>query len=418
MKYRNLRKIKYWGASTAAHQVEGGNHNQWSVWELENATELANNAQEKYGHLKAWDDIEAQATKPENYISGRAVDHYHKYEEDFDILKSLNMNALRFSIEWSRIEPEMGQWDEKEIAHYRHYLKSLKERNITPFVTLWHWTMPVWFTDIGGFEKRSNVKHFIKFVEKVADELGDLMQQIIILNEPNVYSSLSYSEGLWPPQKKSVVWTYLVQKNLIVAHKKAYKSLKKRIPKSQVGTSNQASYIYTVNESKIQQLGAWSERTFWNYWFYDRVKKQCDFIGLNFYFSDRWTGGLRPNNPQNHTNDLGWDMQPANIEEVIVELYERYEKPVYITENGLADRNDANRKWWLEETIIALDKAISRGAKVPAYLHWSLLDNFEWADGFWPRFGLVEVDYKTLKRTIRPSAQWFGKLLKKITDDA
>src|SRR6476469_3974200 len=155
-----------WGAASAAHQVEGNNHNQWSVWELENATVLAQKARYQLQHLPKWDEIKAEAIKPENYVSGRATDHYHRYQEDFAILKKLGMNAWRFSIEWSRIEPEEGAWNAEAIEHYRTYLQRLKKLDIEPIVTLWHWTVPVWFEQKGGFTKRANVAFFERFAAK------------------------------------------------------------------------------------------------------------------------------------------------------------------------------------------------------------------------------------------------------------
>lgn len=418
MDLENLKKIKYWGASTSAHQVEGGNHNQWSVWELENASELAANSEKKFAHwLPKWKETKSQAQDPKNYVSGRAADHYNLYEKDFDLLEKLNMNAFKFSIEWSRIEPKEGEWDEVEIEHYRKYLKELKKRKIEPFVTLWHWTMPVWFAQKGGFEKRSNIKHFLAFVEKVITEFGGYFNYVCVLNEPNVYTGMSYLDGEWPPQKKNYFVAARVQKNLIKAHKKSYKIIKKIDSSIKVGAAYQVNYVYRGDDSLISKLGSWNEETFWNYWFFNRVKLQTDFIGLNYYFADRWLGGFRPDNPNTKVNDYGWDMQPDEIKQVILRLHAKFGKPIVITENGLADSKDEHRKWWLEETLGALDAAVDGGADIRGYLHWSLLDNFEWADGFWPRFGLVEVDYKTMKRKVRPSAKWFGEQIKKIRTD-
>lgn len=410
----NLKSIKYWGASTSAHQVEGGNHNQWSVWELENAADLAKNASAKYEHwLPRWDEIKVEATKPENYVSGIADDHYNRYEEDFDILTSLNMNAYRFSIEWSRIEPEEGKWDEDEVEHYRKYLKALKKRKIEPFVTLWHWTMPTWFTDKGDFEKRTNVKYFVRFVEKITQELGDLFTYAVVLNEPNTYVGMSYGINEWPPQGKSKLTGFYVYQNLALAHRRSYRVVKELYPDTQVGLTTNDSYYYSGDgkflSKNISKLGM--ELT--NWYFINRTRKEQDYIGLNYYQSNRIIG-VKTVNPNKIQNDYGWDMQPRNIEHLIVDAYEKYSLPIVILENGLADKDDINRKWWVQETLKAMRRAIENGAKIDGYLHWSLLDNFEWADGFWPRFGLVEVDRKTLARTVRPSAKWFAKQIEAI----
>ena len=161
-----------WGASTSAHQVEGGNHNNWTVWELENAKALASSARYKLEHLDNWSNIKQQAVSPENYVSGRAIDHYTRYESDFDIAKKMHLNAFRCSIEWSRIEPEEGVWNAQEIEHYRQYFQSLRKRGIEPVVTLYHWTVPVWFAQKGAFARSGNVKYFVRFADKIFTELS------------------------------------------------------------------------------------------------------------------------------------------------------------------------------------------------------------------------------------------------------
>src|SRR3990172_4361676 len=182
----------YWGSATSAHQVEGDNVNDWSEWEKENAERLAKEAENKFGHLPNWSDIKEQAQSPQNYISGRACDHYNRYEEDFDIAKSLGHNAHRFSIEWSRIEPEEGKFNEKEIEHYRKVIKALKKRDIEPFVTLWHWTNPNWIRDLGGWENKKTVEYFLRYVRRIFNEYNDLVKFWIPVNEPGTQVSLGY----------------------------------------------------------------------------------------------------------------------------------------------------------------------------------------------------------------------------------
>jgi beta-glucosidase len=401
----------YWGASTASHQVEGGTHNQWSVWELENASELAKTAKHRLGWLPDWERFKPEAQKPENYVSGKGIDHYNRYKEDFDILKSLNLNSFRFTIEWSRIEPEEGKWDQTEIAHYKEYIAELNKRGIEPFLNIWHWTMPVWFTDKGGFEKRSNIKYFEEYVQKLTDELFFDVSYVIILNEPNVYMGLSYGSGEWPPQRKNQLLSSYVYYNLAVAHKRAYKIIKKKYPKMNVGVAQQLANIqalrpgHFVDESVVKVM-----RYFWNWWWLNRTKNQQDFIGFNYYFTDYYKGFAKANPPE-PTNDLGWYMEPKGILPLMQRIAYHYPgKPIFITENGLADERDEYRQWWLEETMIALDTAISQQIPVAGYLHWSLLDNFEWKYGWWPKFGLVDVDRENgMKRTIRPSAKWWAK---------
>lgn len=403
----------YWGASTSAHQVEGGAHNQWSIWELENAVALAQRAKYQDTWLPDWQRLEPQATDPKNYISGRAADHYSKYELDFDLLTKLNMNAFRFSIEWSRIEPEEGKWDEQAIAHYRGYLAALKERKIEPFVTLWHWTVPEWFDQKGGFEKRSNVKYFVRFAEKVLTELGSDFKHVITINEPEVFIDMSYNQGKWPPMIQNKQLALKVYVNLAVAHKRVYTVARGINRKFKVGLAKNCAHHYPGDDALISRLSA--RLAIWgaDYFFLNIVKRKLDFIGLNYYFSNRFYG-YRIHNPNERQSDLGWDMQPANIEFVLERLWQKYHKPIIITENGVADATDRDRQWWITQTVMAMNRALAKGVKLQGYLHWSLLDNFEWASGFWPRFGLISVDYATMRRKARPSAVWFGMLIDKI----
>ena len=404
----------YWGASTASHQVEGGTHNQWSVWELENANELAKTAKHRLGWLANWQDIKAQASDPSNYISDKGVDHYTRYQEDFDLLQSLNLNAFRFGIEWARIEPEQGVWDKAALAHYKQYIASLNQRGIEPFINLWHWTMPVWFTEMGGFEKRSNITYFEAFVQKVSEELLHDVRYVITINEPNVYMGLSYSDGEWPPQKKSKLLAMYVYYNLAVAHKKAYKIIKQKHPHMQIGVAQQLANIQAFRP------GHWFDETvvklmryFWNWWWLNRTNKQQDFIGFNYYFTDYYKG-FRKQNPTKPINDLGWYMEPKGVLPLLQRIAYHYpKKPIFITENGVADAHDTYRQWWLQETMVAIETAKSQGIPVAGYLHWSLLDNFEWKYGWWPKFGLVAVDRKTMKRTVRSSSKWWAHYIDK-----
>lgn len=400
----------FWGASTAGHQVEGKTHNQWSVWELEHASELAQTAHQRLGWLPNWAKIKAQAEDPENYVSGKGVDHYNRYKEDFDLLKKLNLNAFRFTVEWARIEPEEGKWDEAEIAHYKEYIAELRKRHIEPFLGLWHWTMPTWFTDKGGFEKRSNSRYFERFVQKVADELLGDVEYIVTINEPNVYASFSYLTGEWVPQKKSMLTFLSVYYNLAVTHRRAYKILKAKKPAVQVGVASQLANIQAKRPHNwIDQATTKWMRYFWNWWFLRRIRKYQDFVGINYYFTDYYRDFGKKINPHVPVSDLGWYMEPEGIYPLLLRAWARYKKPIFITENGLADESDEYRRWWIEESIVAMERAISEGVDLRGYLHWSLLDNFEWKYGWWPKFGLIAVDREHgMRRTIRPSAKWLA----------
>ncbi|NCU39137.1 glycoside hydrolase family 1 protein, partial [Candidatus Saccharibacteria bacterium] len=399
------------------HQVEGGNHNQWTEWELENAKSLAARASYLYGDLNIWPLIEKQAKDPNNYVSRRAAGHYTRYEEDFEYVRKMNLNSFRFSIEWSRIQPEKDSWDAAAIEHYRHYLKALHARGITPIVTLFHFTLPVWFSEMGGFAKRSNVKYFVEFAENTIDELGLDITWIVTINEPEIYAEQSYHEGNWPPNKQSKLQTWRVIENLIYAHKKVAQMIHDTSPHYQVSMAYNLSHVYAGDDAVITRTSrAWKDY-FRNYYLLRRTMKSNDFIGVNYYFSDRLYG-YRTHNPDERVSDLGWDMQPYNLYYVLEDLTERYDKPIMITENGLADANDEHRSWWLAETIRALHDSLRKGVNVVGYLHWSLLDNFEWDKGFWPRFGLLKVEYDTMKRTPRRSAVAFARTIRRIRENS
>lgn len=401
-----------WGVSTSAHQVEGGNHNQWSVWEQENAKVLATQAEHQYSDLPIWPKIKRLATSPANYVSGRAVDHYRRYEDDFALIEKMNMNAFRFSIEWSRIEPEEGAWNAEEIAHYKEYILALKNRGIEPVATLFHFTLPVWFSELGGFEKRANVKYFVRFVEKVMSELGAHLRYVITINEANVYASESYMQGTWPPQKSSIITGLRVLGNLAQAHKKAAKSIKQIQARAKVSVAHNSTYMYAGDDALLSRASA-SVAQWYDDRFIKKVAKHCDFLGVNYYFSNR-IYGYRAHNPHAMESDAGWDAAPENLEYALVRLWEKYQLPIMITENGIADLQDEMRKPWLIKTITAMQNAMDTEVKLLGYLHWSLTDNFEWAQGRWPRFGLAGVDYRTQERALRPSAQWLAKVIGRI----
>lgn len=417
----------FWGASTAGHQVEGGNYNQWTVWELENASELAKNAGHKYpmasrhltlSQLPIWQTHRHHIQNPENYVSGSGVEHYIRYKEDFDLLTKLNLNAFRFGVEWSRIEPEEGEWNEEAVAHYKNYIRELHKRGVEPFLNLWHFTIPVWFAEKGGFEKGENLKYWDRFVAKVTDELLSDISYVITINEPNVYASFGYLLGEHPPGRHNPVQFMRVYWNLARAHRRSYKIIKARYSDIQIGLATQMANIQAKRPHNMldEIITKWM-RYFWNWWFLRRTRKQQDFIGFNYYHTDyyRFEHVIKPEDPKVPLNDLGWYMEPEGIYPLLLRIWSHYKKPIFITENGLADMDDKYRRWWIEETIVAMERAISEGVDLRGYFHWSLLDNFEWAYGWWPKFGLVAVDREHgMKRTIRPSAKWFADRIKKV----
>lgn len=402
-----------WGAATSAHQVEGNTHNQWSVWELENAKSKAAQAPHQWDDLDSWPDIKDEATDPGTYVSGVGADHYNLYQEDFDLLQKMNMNAFRFSIEWSRVEPNEGAWNVEAIEHYKQYLADLKKRGIEPVVTLFHFTLPVWFTALGGFEKRKNVKYFTRFAEKIVSELGASVRLIITINEPEVYAYESYHTGNWPPNVTSNWQLYRVLNNLAYAHNQVADVIHSMNRRYKVSIAKNSCYFYAGDNAWLSRKSADIMQYLQDDYLLKKVTKRCDFLGMNFYFSNR-VYGYRVHSPEEKVSDMGWDLSPVDIQHALERLHEKYKLPIIITENGLADGEDEYRQWWLTQTLIGMQKAMDNGVRLDGYLHWSLIDNFEWDKGVWPRFGLASVDYATKKRTLRPSAVWFGKVIKHL----
>ncbi len=390
----------WWGASTSAHQVEGGNHNDWSEWEHRQAKRLATHGGDYPG-----------AREPENYISGAAADHWHRYAADLSLAQEIGLNAYRFSVEWSRIEPHEGQFNQAALDHYHRVVVAAKKRGLEPFVGLWHWTLPPWLARQGGWRKQSTIKAYARFTRVVVEALGPEVKYWVTLNEPEVYAENVYQTGRWLAQRRNgflYVWSL---RNLATAHKRAYRIIKASYPGAWVGLAKHNIYFEAANRRRINQLVVWYSNRFWNRQFVSWVKRQSDFIGLNYYFHSRmnlW----RSQNKNERVSDMGWELYPKGIYHLAMDLARKYRKPIVILEHGLADAGDKHRAWYIKETLRYVLRAINDGADVRGYFHWSLLDNFEWDSGFWPRFGLIAVDYKTQKRTVRPSAHVLSEIIK------
>lgn len=384
-----------WGTATSAHQVEGENRlNDWWAWEKDHFS-------------------------PEKQ-SGQACDEYNLYEKDFDIAKSLAQNAHRLSIEWSRIEPMEGQFNQNEIDHYKKVLKALKERNLKVMLTLWHVTIPKWLSDKGGWESFATAGYFERFVKKIVPELKEYVDLWITVNEPGIYAFMAYlggSEvGPFPPAKKSNFAAVKVTINLARAHKKAYRAIHQLIPDAKVGMAqNVTSFAPFHKHSIIEQLTVGISDLVSNHSFYFLTKGYHDFLGLNYYFHYRYNlkKGLIPEiaNPRvekQEVSDLGWEIYPEGLFDVLTDLSDGL--PIYITEAGIASTNDDRRTRFLINFLQEAYRAIQAGVKVRGFFYWSLLDDFEWERSYDPKFGLVEVDFETQARTIRPSAEVYGEI--------
>lgn len=363
----------FWGTATSAYQVEGGiRSNDW--------------------------EASKQIPHP-----GKTCDHYHRFGEDFLLAKRLNQNAHRLSLEWSRIEPAKGQWDSAALQHYQRVLEFLKASGFTTFVTLHHFTNPVWVAEQGGWLAERTVEDFKNYVDKVAQSLGHLIDFWVTVNEPSVYAYMSFWQGIWPPFRKNPVTAWRVYRNLQRAHNQAYRIIHQYYPQSQVGFAQNIALHEAFWRDK---LDAWASI---NYPF-NRTKN--DYLGLNQYFYHPKIGARK----RFGLTDMGWVIHPPALYEVLLKL-KKFNLPVYITENGLADARDDKRAAYINQYLAWAQRAISEGVDVRGYFYWSLLDNYEWpvksADtGFDYKFGLVEVDFSdpALPRKVRPSAYEYGKI--------
>ena len=378
-----------WGAATAAHQVEGNNvHSDW--WRAETL-----------GTVK--------------FPSGAACEQYTRYEADFDLARELGHNAHRLSIEWARIEPEPGVFDEAEIAHYVDVLKALKERGLTSFVTLHHFTNPVWFAERGGWTAHGAPELFERYVRRIVEPLAPYVDYWLTFNEPTTVPLEGYLMGEWPPHKRAAL---LSARRFIdtqaAAHILAYRAIHELVPGATVGYTVMFLNWRPLNPRSVWQrfLARRLER-FSNYRFGDAVGEATDLIGLQYYVTLRL--GLLPRLPGSiegiPRSDMGWDIDAEGLYDVTLATWKRYGKPIYITENGVADAWDTRRESFIVTHLTELRRAMDAGADVRGYLYWSFLDNFEWAHGYAPRFGLVEVDYETQERTPRGSALAYRKII-------
>lgn len=370
------------GAATSSYQVEGG---------------IENND---------WAQAGREGRVPE---AGLACDHYNRYEEDFDLAKSLGHTAHRFSIEWARVEPEEGVFNEEALEHYKKVARALRARGMEPFVTLWHFTLPLWFVDSGGFKREDAPEIFARYAVKVISALGSEVTYFSTMNEPMVWIGNGYVSGIWPPFKKNIINFLTLHQALTRVHRTAYTNIKQNHPHIQIGVTK--NDIVFKDEGllkvlRIHQLAEW----FWDGRFLNAIRNHQDFIGINHYF--RILIGEVDIQKQCPRSDFGWELKPDTIYNALKELAP-YKKPVFIMEHGLADAKDQHRGWFIEESLKAVHRAIQEGIDVRGYMHWSLLDNFEWAEGFTKRFGLIEVRYEEgRKRVVRDSANQYAEIIR------
>ena len=391
-----------WGTSSAAYQVEGDNRNtDW--WEFERQP----------GRIANGDSSEV------------ACDHYHRYREDFSMLRELSQNAHRLSIEWARIEPSEGEFDARQIRHYRDVLGDLREQGIQPMLTLHHFTSPLWFTRKGGWRASGASRAFLPFVHRVVDELGDLVSMWCTINEPSIYAAQGWLTGEFPPGRHGDLGAvYRVAGNMQRAHELAYIAIKRRWPDAPVGLSHHRFPFLPATARRRDRWAAQAAQLVMDRWpvapgrLQKVVEATSDFIGIAHYHSQYTAFDLRRpqdqfirrfNIPGAPVSDMGWTADPSSMRPVLNEL-KGFGKPVYITENGLGTKDDERRQQYLVDVLSNVRLAIRDGVDVRGYFHWTNMDNFEWARGYQVRFGLIEVDRKSLERTIKPSGRLYGRI--------
>ncbi len=390
-----------WGAATSSHQVEGGNrYNDW--W-----------AAEQRGHLP--------------FRSGEACRQYELYERDFDLARDGGHNAHRFSIEWSRVEPAPGEWDDAALRHYAEVVGALTERGLEPVTTLHHFTNPAWFAERGGWLRRDAPRLFGRYVERVASALSDAVGLWITVNEPTVYLKKSFVTGEWPPfRSRAPIAGARVLRNLCRAHRVAYEILHRHRADARVGLAHSAPYIQPCRPERVADRRVAATRD----WLLNglvlhligvrrpagparRGSMPLDFLGINYYtrsvvHAAGWGAGAligrecHDHVPRGPFSELEWEVFPQGLTAVL-ERFAGLRVPLLVTENGVATDDESVRSDFLRAHLESLGDALERGVNVIGYLYWSLIDNYEWNHGTAPRFGLIAVDYETQARAARPA---------------
>jgi beta-glucosidase len=411
-----------WGTASSSHQCEGGNtNNQWYRWEQQ-------------GRVLTGES------------SGSADNWWMAAESDFELAEQLENNALRLSLEWSRIEPAEGQWDSAAIERYRAMLSDLRRRHMTPVVTLHHFTDPLWFADRGGFANEGNIAYFVRYALYAVQALRDLCDFWITLNEPNVYITQGYVIGAYPPGEQNIPHALHVMRNMIQAHVETFYAIRRLQPGGQIGYCLHYRLFDPANHlSLLDRSAAGLQETFFNWAILEAAETgrftfplnmllepighaaaTRDFHGVNYY--TRETVSFDPSKPNELfgrrfvrpgaiRNDPGLEdnfgeIYPEGIYRILKTIYRRTRgnKPFYITENGFSDAEDSRRPRAILEHLAMIHHAIREGVPVRGYLHWSLIDNFEWNEGWGVRFGLIELDLPTQRRIPRVSASMFGEI--------
>src|SRR5215470_6808271 len=433
-----------WGVATASYQIEG-------AWNVDSKGE------------SIWDRFSHTVGKVKGADTGDiACDSYHRYREDIELAKRLNLKSYRFSVSWPRIQADgTGKPNQKGLDYYKRLADALVEANIRPLATLYHWDLPQPLQDQGGWPNRDIVGPFVEYCEIVTRALGDRVTNWCIFNEPWVFTVLGYAWGLHAPALKDFAATMRATHVVNIAQGQAFRAIKASNPKFEVGSAFSVSHCEPASSSPEDKAAADRAHALANIWFIEPAlkgnypngfpggnpyelmgvkpgdmelcKANFDFLGLNYYRrtmisaippgqGEAATGVRSFDAFEGPITDFAWEVWPDSFYELVMRITREYNRPlIEITENGCSylDSPDAHGKIpdqrridFTRGYLSALGRAISKGANVRAYHHWSLLDNFEWAEGYSQRFGLVYVDFRSQKRTVKDSGKWYAELAK------
>jgi len=391
------------GASVGAHQVEGGNVNSdWWWWEHKVGT---------------------PCVEP----SGDACDFYHRYAEDVAMLAGFGLDAFRFGIEWSRIEPAEGEFSKATLDHYRRMLAACHEHGVTPILTFHHFTLPRWLHELGGFVEPRFPERFARYCDRAAAALGDLIGYACTINEPQGLGLSGYVLGINPPGRKgdhdgarraadNLLGAHRLSAVAIRAHTRAPVGICLALPDLQYEDGA------TPGESDFEIESRVSDQFF-------ELAREDDFIGVQTYTririgpegprgagADWWSTVGQELVENEHATQMGYEFYPRALGGAIRRAWTAAGGiPILVTENGVATMHDARRIQYMQTALGEVQACLDEGVDVRGYVHWSLLDNFEWAFGYKPRFGLVEVDRATFERRPKPSARWLGEVARRRT---
>ncbi len=407
-----------WGTASSSHQSEGGNHNDWSEWEK----------------------IPGNIKDGSNAIV--ACDHYNRFEADFDLMKEFGHQVHRFSVEWSRIEPKHGKWDDKELKHYRKVVESLLERDIQPMLTLHHFTIPLWLRDMGSWLNPETPEIFGRYARKVAESLSDLDIIWNTINEPMVVAAMGYLFGTFPPQETDFGKAMTVTQHMLMSHGQAASAVREVY--SEEGREQpliapvlSVSYFQPQNPDSPEDVEAanYLDDLYNQVWVrgavtakvpdvdgnevrYKPLENSVDFIGMNYYSRqvvssdmDFLAGEAPEKTIDERCDGLDWEVYPDGYYPLIKSYWDRYQKPLWMTENGIGTTNDALKRRYIIRHLQEVHRAIQDGIDIRGYLIWTWVTNFEWAEGFGSDFGLVGMDSQTLDRQPRESAFMFKDII-------